>query len=196
MGWGSDERKDEARRDARLARAVVRHGSRDAADTLVRRYYDEVYRYLVRQLGDADAALDLAQDVFIAALRALPRFDARRASFRTWLYRIATNKLTDHWRARRAPTVPLEAIELEDQAAPLPALDETGLMARLERSLASADARVRDVVCLRIFGELGYAEVAEATGQSVSAVKSQYHRFMQRFRAELEERERSEGGTS
>ena len=198
MAWGSEGRKDESRRDARLVRAVVRRGSRDAADALVRRHYDEVYRYCARQLHDADGARDLTQDVFIAALRALPRFDARRASFRTWLFHIATNRLTDYWRMRRPPTVPVESVELEDFAAARPVLDETGLLARLDRTLATGDARVAEVVRLRIFGEMGFREIATETGQSEAAVKSQYHRFMQRFRAELERDAvgREEGGTS
>ena len=78
------------------------------------------------------------------------------------------------------------------------ALDETGLLARLDRTLATGDARVAEVVRLRIFGEMGFREIAKETGQSEAAVKSQYHRFMQRFRAELERDAvgREEGGTS
>ena len=185
MGWDSEGRRDEARRDARLVRAVVRRGSHDAADALVRRHYDEVYRYCARQLRDGDGARDLTQDVFVAALRSLPHFDVRCASFRTWLFRIATNRLTDYWRTRRAPMVPVDSVELEDPSAARPMLDETGLLGRLDRALATGDARVAEVVRLRIFGEMGFREIAAETGQSEAAVKSQYHRFMQRFRAGL-----------
>lgn len=61
--------------------------SRTAADELIRSYYDEIYRFVYRQVGSKDDAMDLTQSIFIAMLRALPGYREERASFRTWLYR-------------------------------------------------------------------------------------------------------------
>ena len=92
-------------------RDIQRRGSRQAADKLVRAYYDEMYRFAYRQLGHKEDALDLTQNIFLAVLRALPTFDGRKASFRTWLYRIAANKVIDA--RRRSHLIPLPMEELE-----------------------------------------------------------------------------------
>lgn len=104
-----------ARRDARLVRAIVRTGSRAKADTLVRAYYDEMLRFALRQITSAEDARDVTQEIFVAALRGLPGFDPRRASFRTWLYRIASNKAIDWLRSSRSTsaTVSLEELDCE-----------------------------------------------------------------------------------
>lgn len=73
-------------------RDIQRRGSRRAADNLVRAYYDEIYRFAVRQVGNKEDAMDLTQTIFLAVLRSLSAFDGRKASFRTWLYRIAAHK--------------------------------------------------------------------------------------------------------
>ena len=76
-------------------REIVRHGSRSASDALVRRYYDEVYAFIYRQVRDREDALDLTQESFVAALRGLPSYDRKKAGFRTWLFSIAAHKVID-----------------------------------------------------------------------------------------------------
>lgn len=101
-------------------RAIQRRNSRDAAEQLIRSYYDEIYRFVCRQTGSKEDAMDLTQSIFIAVLRALPGYRAERASFRTWLYRIATNKVIDARRKARPVSLPIEEMELpaaEDFAA-------------------------------------------------------------------------------
>jgi RNA polymerase sigma-70 factor (ECF subfamily) len=55
--------------EQRLIRQIRRKGDRNAADALVRMYYDEIFRFVRRQSADEDAALDLTQDIFISMLR-------------------------------------------------------------------------------------------------------------------------------
>lgn len=87
-------------------REIQRRGSRQAADRLIRAYYDEIYRFAYRQTGHKEDAMDLTQTIFLAVLRALPGFDSRKASFRTWLYRIAVHKAVDGRRKARGDIVP------------------------------------------------------------------------------------------
>ena len=93
-------------------RAIQRHGSREAAEHLIGVYYDEIYRFVYRQTGSREDALDLTQSIFIAALRSLPGYRAVKASFRTWLYRIAANKVIDARRKSRPVSLPIEEMEL------------------------------------------------------------------------------------
>ena len=97
-------------------RDIQRRGSRQAADKLVRAYYDEIYRFAHRQLGHKEDALNLTQNVFLAVLRALPTFDGRKASFRTWLYRIAAHMLSvEHVTKRYGKFTALEDVNLAFQ---------------------------------------------------------------------------------
>ena len=97
-------------------RDIQRRGSRQAADKLVRAYDDEIYRFAHRQLGHKEDALDLTQNVFLAVLRALPTFDGRKASFRTWLYRIAAHMLSvEHVTKRYGKFTALEDVNLAFQ---------------------------------------------------------------------------------
>ena len=97
--------------DKRLIRYILKKGSNQAANELIRRYYDDLYFYLYRQVGNGNDALDLTQEVFIAALKGLSSYDDRKSSFRTWLFRIGTYKVID---ARRK--VKMTWLELKDVA--------------------------------------------------------------------------------
>jgi RNA polymerase sigma-70 factor (ECF subfamily) len=68
---------------------------------LYARYFDPVYRYCYRRLGHAEAAADAAAQVFTKALAALPGYREDAPSFRSWLFAIAHNVITDDLRARR-----------------------------------------------------------------------------------------------
>jgi RNA polymerase sigma-70 factor (ECF subfamily) len=84
--------------EAALVRAA-QTGSQDAIAELFARHWSPVYRAAHLVTGDRAAAEDIAQEAFLAALRALPGFDARRP-LRPWLHRIAVNRAIDFARAR------------------------------------------------------------------------------------------------
>jgi DNA-directed RNA polymerase specialized sigma24 family protein len=86
------------RSDAALVRAAQR-GSGEAFDELFARHWPRAYRTACLVCGDADAAEDVTQEAFLAAIRALDRFDRRRP-FGPWLHRIVVNRAIDHTRAR------------------------------------------------------------------------------------------------
>ena len=79
--------------------AFARAHREDAYRELLRRYKTGVYRLIVKQIGDADEAMDLTQETFVSGFSALDRYDGERP-FRTWIARIALNKCRD-WARRR-----------------------------------------------------------------------------------------------
>ena len=81
--------------DYRLIREIKKKNDRNSANELVSRYYDEIYIYAYKQLQEKELAMDMTQDIFIAVLNGLHSYDEKKASFRTWLYRLASNKITD-----------------------------------------------------------------------------------------------------
>ena len=166
-------------------RDIQRRGSRQAADKLVRAYYDEMYRFAYRQLGHKEEALDLTQTIFLAAFRALPSFDSRKASFRTWLYRIAAHKAIDCRRKVRGNVLPLEETEVPDQPDFSAQVQDRDLLDRLEAYVAQMDSDTQAVYRLRLYGERTFPEIAAILGQPETAVKTRYYRLMARLRKEF-----------
>ena len=88
--------------DQELA-ARARDGDQDAFEQLVRDNEKRIYTLALRMTGSREDALDLAQDAFFQAWKALPTFQGE-SSFATWLYRLATNLCLDHLRAQKRRT--------------------------------------------------------------------------------------------
>ncbi|MGD8941479.1 MAG: sigma-70 family RNA polymerase sigma factor, partial [Gammaproteobacteria bacterium] len=92
----------------------VQKGDKSAFDVLVRKYQHKVVKLISRYIKDQDEALDVSQEAFIKAYRALPNFRGDSA-FYTWMYRIAINTAKNYLVAqgRRLPSVDIEAQEAE-----------------------------------------------------------------------------------
>lgn len=180
-----DTRGMSAARERKLIRAVQRRGSRAAAEELVRAYYDEVYAFALRQCGCKEDALDLTQGILMAALRSLPRFDRRRASFRTWLYRIAAHKVIDARRRARADVAPLGDVDVPDGQDFAAQVCDRMLIERIEFYVCALDAESQAVYRLRLYAGCTFPEIAEALELSEPAVKARYYRLMARLRKEF-----------
>ena len=167
-------------------KAIQRRNSRDAAEQLIRSYYDEIYRFVCRQTGSKEDAMDLTQSIFVAVLRALPSYRAERASFRTWLYRIAANKVIDARRRARPVPVPWEEAELPAEEDFSVRILDRVLLERIEAWVSGLEPREQAVFRLRIYGEKSFPEIAAALEEPEAAVKSRYYRLMGRLRKEFD----------
>lgn len=171
--------------DAELVRRALA-GRQEAYREIVERYQRPVYGLLVRMVRDAALAEDLAQEAFVKAFAAFPRYDAAHR-LASWLFKIAHNVAIDHLRRRPPPTVSLTA-DREDEpslAAVLPDLAQAGpermaVASRLARDLEAALARLRpeyrEVMVLRFEEGLAYEEIAGVTGLPLGTVKTHIHR--------------------
>ncbi len=172
-------------RDQKWIREILRRGSQEAAGRLVRNYYDEIYIFICRQLGNREDALDLTQESFIAALRSLPSYNAKKSGFRTWLYRIATYKVIDARRKFKPIVVSLEEEELlfdEDFAE---SFMNKELLQEIEKYVQALDPDLQEIFRLRLYGDYSFPEIALATSQPESKIKAQYYRLIQRLRKEF-----------
>ncbi|HET8870083.1 MAG TPA: sigma-70 family RNA polymerase sigma factor [Aquabacterium sp.] len=141
----------------------------------------ELHRWLADRLEDPALASDLLQDVFVKALRLGGRF-CDVANARAWLFEVARNALTDHWRRHR-PTQPL------DEAWPAPEADQPeavdSLARCLPRLLSELDELDRDVIVQCDLNGLSQAEYAQRMGITVAGAKSRAQRARRRLRAQL-----------
>ena len=141
-------------------------------------HLDHVYGYLVYLTRNPAVAEDLAADTFEKALRQWRRFDARRASARTWLCQIARTTALDWFRAE-------ERRRRREEKAAVPEAEETafveGLSPELEAALRSLSAGEREVVALRVLLDLDGEEAARVLGISPTAVSTRLSRALKKL---------------
>ena len=114
------------------------------------------------------------------------------AAFATWLFRIAHNRLNDHWRAaRHRPAAPEDADErtarLTDNCTPELLADEQAQRLQLRQALAELPPEQQEVVILRLEQELSLEEIGQITGVGRETVKSRLRYAMDKLRARLSE---------
>jgi RNA polymerase sigma-70 factor (ECF subfamily) len=172
--------------EAALVRAAQR-GSEEAVEELFARHWSAAYRAALLVTGDRAAAEDIAQEAFLAALRALPRFDLRRP-LRPWLHRIVINRAID-WSRARALRQEVGADAARDAGAP-DAASPGALGDDVEAALMRLGPDQRAVIILRYVLDLTPGEIAEALGLPRGTVNSRLRRGLDALGASVEDRRR------
>lgn len=166
-------------------------GDGDAFAQLYTRHRARLFHYLLGQLRDRPLAEELFQDIWQKVINARDSWQPE-AAFGTWLFRIAHNRLNDHWRAaRHRPAAPADAEErtarLADARTPELLADEQARREQLHRALAELPAEQQEVVILRLEQELSLEEIGQITGVGRETVKSRLRYAMDKLRARLSE---------
>ncbi len=170
---------------------AARQGDRVAFGHLVQAYQNPVFNLAYRMLGNTEEAEDAAQETFLRAYRNLNSYDPSR-KFSTWLLSIASHYCIDRLRRRR-----LVWMSLEDQTLPPGALanHQPGPEQQVVQSeqetliqalLAELAPEYRAVVVMHYWNGMSYQEIAEATGSTVSAIKSRLFRARRMLAARLQ----------
>jgi RNA polymerase sigma-70 factor, ECF subfamily len=167
--------------DAALVRAA-QGGSERAVEELFARHWPDAYRTALLIAHDRTAAEDIAQEAFLAALRALPRFDRGRP-LRPWLHRIVVNRAIDWARARRLRRE-VDVDGVAELAAPPAA--ELGL-GELGAAIARLSPEHRAVVVMRYLLDLTPGEIAAMLDLPRGTVNSRLRRGLDALGGVLEE---------
>jgi RNA polymerase sigma-70 factor (ECF subfamily) len=164
----------------------VQKGDKGAFDLLVLKYEHKIVNLVLRYVRDPELALDISQEAFIKAYRALPRFRGDSA-FYTWLYRIAVNTAKNYLAAQRRRPTDIE-LDLQDpeQYGLHAKLKETDtpegvalsqeLQETLERAIQALPDDLRTAIILRELDGMSYEEIAETMDCPVGTVRSRIFR--------------------
>ncbi len=157
----------------------ARAGSASDLEALFRAYWPRAFRAAYLVVHDAAAAEDIAQEAFLAAVRALDRFDRRRP-FGPWLHRIVVNRAIDHARARKLRG----EVELDDAHAGGEAADAAIDRSTL-RALRALPPEQRAVIVLRHLLEYTPGEIADLLDLPRGTVNSRLRRGLDSLGEEL-----------
>ncbi|RZV35225.1 MAG: RNA polymerase sigma factor RpoE [Chromatiales bacterium] len=171
--------------DKKLVKRVQK-GDKGAFDLLVLKYQHKIVNLVMRYVRDPELALDITQEAFIKAYRALPRFRGDSA-FYTWMYRIAVNTAKNHLAAQRRRPMDVE-LDLQDPEqydlhAKLKETDtpegvslSNELKETVERAIAGLPEDLRTAIILRELEGMSYEEIAQTMECPVGTVRSRIFR--------------------
>lgn len=163
-------------------------------DEVYREYSQMVYKYLFSLTRDAHVAEEVTQETFYQAVRCAGRFDGS-CRFSTWLCAIAKNQLNSYRRKHPEQAYNAEASEASERAevraGKTDATPETAVLSEYGRveilkKLHQMDETVREVMYLRIFGDLSFAQIGEITGRTENWARVTYYRGKEKLRKELD----------
>jgi len=167
----------------------------DAFAELYDRYYPKIFGYILRRTANLETAQDLTSETFFKALNKLWQFRWRNISFSSWLYKIASNEINQHFRKiEHKKSLSLE--ELQEQGfEPISRDDlESELIEAQEQlrqhrefravqdKIVRLPARYQEVIALRFFEQKQIKEISEILGKKEGTVKSLLHRAVEKLR--------------
>lgn len=164
----------------------VQNGDKKAFDILVRKYQHKIIQLISRYIKDPSEALDVAQESFIKAYRALPRFRGDSA-FYTWLYRIAINTAKNHLVARSRKLADYEidvadaeqfegSARLRNNDTPEHLLLTAEIAQTIRQAIDDLPEELRIAISLRELEGMSYEEIAQAMDCPVGTIRSRIFR--------------------
>lgn len=165
--------------------ASCQAGTLEDFDPLYREYVKPIYVFLYRRTLDRQAAEDLTSVTFMKALEKISQYSASKGNFGAWLYRIARNALTDHYRALR-PHEDIESVwDLGSDEDVVSGVENRLAFEKAKAALGKLDASKREIVMMRLWEGLSYQEIAQVTGKTETNCKVIFSRTMDALRKEL-----------
>jgi RNA polymerase sigma-70 factor (ECF subfamily) len=168
----------------------VRLGCRESLELLLRRYATPLFTFILRMMGDRHRSEELFQEVFLAVWKNRRQYQEPKP-FKPWLYAIAVNKCREVFRAR--PMTTLGSPEDNGAAATVaadPSPEERAMAAETAAAVTAAvidlPPQQRAVVILRVWGDLSYAEIAEAVDRTEATVRSHMHHALATLKKSLD----------
>lgn len=178
-------------RDKKLIRRIKKKSDKAAANELISTYYKEIYAYVYKQTMDKELAMDLTQEIFISILKSIYSYDEKKASFRTWLYRIATYCLVDYYRSKSykyiSMIVPIEEIDIYHEEELEIAMEDKEDVERIICIVNSLDALSQQIFRLKLFADYTFLDISKVLDIPESTAKTRYYSMIKKIRRAFKE---------
>lgn len=171
--------------------ARCQRGDRGAFEPLFRRYRDQAYGYALGLVGSPDDALDLTQEAFVRAYKALKRFRPD-APFEPWFFRILRNLCLNALRRRKTwQMVPWETVgdfQASQAEAPSASIERTEIQEAVWLALSELGSEQREIIVLKDFQDRSYKDIAEILDIPIGTVMSRLYYARQALKVKLDGR--------
>lgn len=168
----------------------LRHGETAAGEVLVGRHCQALLRYLHRLTGSEHTAEELHQQTWMSVLEHLDKFTASPGGgFKSWLFRIATNKANDTWRSKgreKAAKQGLRLVTDEELPAADHRLEGTENEQKLKRAIEQLPENQKQVVLLRYYSNMKFVDIAQMLGCPLNTALGRMHKAMQKLKQLME----------
>ncbi|MCL1697072.1 MULTISPECIES: RNA polymerase sigma factor [unclassified Lysinibacillus] len=162
--------------DDELIMEIQQHNSKAALDTLIRRYYHEIYSFIYRRLQSQELAYDLTQEVFVKMIKSIKLYEYRN-QFRKWLITIALNQVRDYTRSKiaqnRKQEEQIEEGRIIDEKKNIIQIYEIKEQSQeIQNALRILPEQQSEAIILKYYHGYKYGEIAQITQTNENTVKS------------------------
>ncbi|MCU0678942.1 MAG: RNA polymerase sigma factor [Planctomycetes bacterium] len=147
-------------------------------DAYIRKIYDFIYYKTTHK----ETAEDLTSVTFMKALEKIYSFSPAKGTFQAWLYQIARHTVIDHYRSKKDAADIADIWDLSGNEDLERDLDLRTKLAAVEKYLAKLKVEQRDIIIMRVWQEMSYAEIAAILGKSEASCKMAYSRAISLLR--------------
>lgn len=176
--------------ESKWIRRIKKEGHEDSANKLINKYYKEIFAFTYKKCSDRQLALDLTQEIFIRILQSIEQFDEKKASFRTWLYTIATNHCIDYFRSKSFQTTKktdvVEQVEITGEDDVIKQVFQHQQLEEIHQMINTFDQMDRQILLQKLFDEATFPEIAEKLHIPLSTAKTKYYKSIKILKAALE----------
>jgi len=146
------------------------------------KYIDKIYCFIYYRTGHKQTAEDITSAVFLKSMDKISGFNPRKGKFSSWLYRIARNSVIDHYRTKKEEYNVDECWYLGDNDEIESRLDAGLKLGQVKKYLSNFSEDQREIIIMRVWDGLSYAEIADITGKSEGALKMAVSRILRKIR--------------
>ena len=159
--------------------ASAKQGDKTAISALYHAYVQGIFRYISYRVESDAVAEDLTAEVFLHMVQALPGYHYTQAPLGAWLFRVAANQITDHYRRnRRVVAEPLSDNQAADDTDPFRRIEDEQERAEIREALNALPEEYQTLLILRFMQQLPHAEVAAIMRKSEAAIRVMQHRAL------------------
>lgn len=178
-------------RDIRLIKRIKKKSDKAAANELISTYYKEVYAYVYKQTMDKELSMDLTQEIFISILKSIYRYDEKKASFRTWLYRIATYRLVDYYRSKNykytSIVVPIDDFNIYDSEDMEITVENREDVEKIIDIVNRLDSLSQQIFRLKLFADYTFSQISNVLEIPESTAKTRYYSMIKKIKVNFKE---------
>lgn len=167
--------------------AEAKAGNKQAFGLLYEEYIRPIYNFIYYKTHHKQTAEDLTSQTFIKAYASISSFEQSRGPFSAWLYQIARNTVIDHYRVSK-PSLNIDDVwDLSNGEDVERDVDVKLKVEKIKKYLKNFTSEQRDVIIMRIWQEMSYAEIADVLGKSEASCKMTFSRAIKKLREEMPE---------